>query len=99
MLCLMSADMLTAVDLSTQPCDDFYEFACGTFLKTAVIPDYLTAKTLTWDQAIYTHTHTHRHTHTHTHIHIYVYVYIYMYIYICLHITHTYIHMYKYDIV
>jgi len=44
-------DMLAAMDISVKPCDDFYEFACGTFLKEAVIPDYLTASTLTWDKA------------------------------------------------
>ena len=44
-------DMLAAMDLGVKPCDDFYEFACGTFLKEAVIPDYLTASTLTWDTA------------------------------------------------
>ena len=44
-------DMLAAMDITVKPCDDFYEFACGTFLKEAVIADYLTASTLTWDTA------------------------------------------------
>lgn len=47
----LPSDMLEAMDLDVEPCDDFYEHACGTFLKEAVIPDYLTAYTLTWDRA------------------------------------------------
>ena len=30
---------LTNMDESVEPCDDFYKFACGSYLKNTIIPD------------------------------------------------------------
>ncbi|CAF0711924.1 unnamed protein product [Brachionus calyciflorus] len=38
--CIKAANMiLQNIDLSVDPCDNFYEFSCGNFLKTSRIPD------------------------------------------------------------
>lgn len=34
-----SATILESMDLTINPCDNFYEFACGKFVKNAIIPD------------------------------------------------------------
>ena len=37
---LVSASkILNNLDPSVEPCDDFYKFACGSFIKTTTIPD------------------------------------------------------------
>ncbi|GJQ69916.1 Nep2 [Trypoxylus dichotomus] len=35
----IAAKLLTFVNKSADPCEDFYEFSCGTFMKTTNIPD------------------------------------------------------------
>lgn len=40
-----SAVVLRQMDQTADPCDDFYEFACGTFLRNTVIPDDKTTVT------------------------------------------------------
>lgn len=42
--CIHSAsNVLNAMDLSVEPCDDFYNFACGSFIRNTQIPDEKTA--------------------------------------------------------
>ena len=37
--------ILDRLDNNVDPCDDFYEFACGTYHRSLVIPDEKTAVT------------------------------------------------------
>lgn len=38
--CIKVAEkMLSKIDESVAPCDDFYEFACGKYIKNTEIPD------------------------------------------------------------
>jgi len=39
-----AATLIEMIDNTKEPCDDFYEFACGNFLKETVIPDHKTSK-------------------------------------------------------
>ena len=34
-----AADILDKLDERVDPCDDFYKFACGSFIEKTVIPD------------------------------------------------------------
>lgn len=34
-----SASLLNAMDLAADPCEDFFQFACGTWVKKHVIPE------------------------------------------------------------
>ena len=38
-LLLLAAQLLEAIDPTADPCDDFYQYACGTWNKKYVIPD------------------------------------------------------------
>jgi len=35
----LASQLLNDMDLTVDPCDDFYKFSCGGFLKKKVIPD------------------------------------------------------------
>ena len=38
-----AAQVLQKVDLNIDPCEDFYKFACGNFIKDTVLPQYKTS--------------------------------------------------------
>lgn len=40
-----ASEVLKQMDSSVEPCDDFYQFACGNFLKTTNIPDHKSSVT------------------------------------------------------
>ena len=34
-----AADIIDKLDVSVEPCEDFYQFACGSYIDKTVIPD------------------------------------------------------------
>lgn len=36
---ILASRLLKNMDREVEPCDDFYDFACGGFLKSTIIPD------------------------------------------------------------
>jgi predicted metalloendopeptidase len=49
-------DILNKLDESTKPCDDFYQYSCGGFLKKTRLPDnklYMDSSTVTTDYVQY----------------------------------------------
>ena len=39
MCLLLAASIIEGMDISADPCDDFYRFACGGWMEETVIPD------------------------------------------------------------
>ena len=37
--CIVAARLLDAIDPTVDPCEDFFEYACGTWNKKNLIPD------------------------------------------------------------
>ena len=38
-VCVAASSILKSMDPAVEPCDDFYKFACGKFVKNTLIPD------------------------------------------------------------
>ena len=38
-VCFAASSILKSMDPAVEPCDDFYKFSCGQFVKNTVIPD------------------------------------------------------------
>lgn len=36
---VLASEMLKGMNRNVDPCDNFYEFVCGNFIKETVIPD------------------------------------------------------------
>ena len=36
---VLAARVINAIDYDVDPCDDFYEFSCGTWMRTHVVPE------------------------------------------------------------
>lgn len=45
--CIKAAKILESIDESISPCDDFYQFACGKWIESTVIPDHRPDQTTT----------------------------------------------------
>ena len=83
--CQTAAKILEAADMSVDPCEDFFQYACGSWNKRHIIPEdktsYNTFEKLHDELQVVLKSKKYRHSHMYSYMYGYMYSYIYSYIY------------------